>query len=538
MKKLIVISGGVVSGKSVLADKLNKCYQFEVIKTSDIIQRFMQEHIKRNRKSLQRQGNQLDIETNYNWIAEEVAREIKNNDHHNQVVLEGVRKPQQFDRILKQIGHRYVWHVHLSVASTTQKERFEASERTKDSGLRFEDAINDDSEREVSKLAQMADLVISTESCTEADVFCRVCAMLNLQSRTLERLVDVLIGGQYGSEGKGNIADYLSTEYQVLMRVGGPNAGHKVYEDPPYTHRSLPCGTRRQTVGQKLLIGPGAVIKPKSLLKEIRECEVEPKRLILDEQAMVITSEDIEWEEKNIERAIGSTAQGVGKAAARRIMYRLFDVRKCKLAKDLGMEFNELKEYLGSTEEHLEQAYAGGKKILLEGTQGTGLSLFHGDYPYVTSRDTTVSGCLSEAGIGPKRVNRIILVCRTYPIRVGGNSGNFSKEIDWVTVAKRSGYSVNELNQNEKGSVTGKPRRVGEFDWQQLRRSCLLNSPTDIAITFVDYLSKHNRKAIRFNQLTTETIKYVEDVEMVAGIPCSLIANGFDYKCVIDRRKW
>ena len=103
----------------------------------------------------------------------------------------------------------------------------------------------------------------------------------------------------------------------------------------------------------------------------------------------------------------------------------------CELAKDLGPEFRELKPYLGSTAERLEKAYARDEKILLEGTQGTGLSIFHGDYPSVTSRDTTVSGCLSEAGIGPRRVNRIVLVCRTYPIRVGGQSGDFSKEIDW-----------------------------------------------------------------------------------------------------------
>ena len=94
---------------------------------------------------------------------------------------------------------------------------------------------------------------------------------------------------------------------------------------------------------------------------------------------------------------------------------RFRDGRVCKLAKDLGPEFRELRPYLGSTAVRLEKAYACGEKILLEGTQGTGLSIFHGDYPSVTSRDTTVSGCLSEAGIGPRRVNRIVLVCRTYP---------------------------------------------------------------------------------------------------------------------------
>ena len=81
-------------------------------------------------------------------------------------------------------------------------------------------------------------------------------------------------------------------------------------------------------------------------------------------------------------------------------------------------------------------------------------------------------------------------------------------------------------------------RRVGEFDWQMLRRACHLNSPTDMALTFVDYLDRANRDAIRFDQLTPDTIKFVEDVESVSSVPCSLIGNRFDYKCVIDRRRW
>ncbi len=527
----------MASGKSVLADRLRAEFDCRVVKTSEIIRSQQSRRAKGNRRSLQRKGNELDRQTDYGWIADEVARRIRPGGGDSPVVLEGVRKPQQIDRILKRIRHRYVRHVHLSVDPVTQKGRFEASKRTKDADLPFEDAINDASEREVAELAAKADIVIRTERHTQADVFYRVSARLNLQSRSSDRLVDVLVGGQYGSEGKGNIADYLSPEYDVLMRVGGPNAGHKVYEDPPYTHISLPCGTRNDE-SQTLLIGPGAVIEPGWLLNEIRDCEVEVGRLIVDERAVLISPEDREWEEKHLKQEIGSTARGVGKATARRVTDRFRDARACRLAKDVGPEFNELRPYLGATGERLEKAYARGEKILLEGTQGTGLSMFHGDYPSVTSRDTTVSGCLSEAGIGPRRVNRIVLVCRTYPIRVGGQSGDFSKEIDWQTVSARSRIPVEELHGHEVGSVSGKRRRVGEFDWAMLRRACHLNSPTDVALTFADYLDKVNGEAIRFDQLTQETIKFVEDVEMVAGVPCSLIGNGFDYKCVIDRRRW
>ena len=536
--RLIVISGGMASGKSVLAQRLRADFDCRVVRTSEIIRRHQSPAAKGNRRSLQRKGNELDRKTEYGWIADEVAREIRPSDGGSPVVLEGVRKPKQIDRILDRIGHRHVRHVHLSVDTATQKERFKASKRVKDAGLAFEEAINDASEREVARLSDKADIVIRTERHTEEDVFCRVSARLNLRSRSSDQLVDVLVGGQYGSEGKGNIADYLSPEYGVLMRVGGPNAGHKVYEEPPYTHISLPCGTRRETESQDLLIGPGAVIEPIGLLREIRECAVEPSRLTVDEQVVVISSDDREWEEENLKREIGSTAQGVGKATARRVTHRFRDERACKLAKDLGPEFRELRPYLGSTAERLEKAYARGEKILLEGTQGTGLSIFHGGYPSVTSRDTTVSGCLSEAGIGPRRVNRVVLVCRTYPIRVGGRSGDFSKEIDWEAVSSRSGIPLDELHGHEVGSVSGNRRRVGEFDWEMLRRACHLNSPTDVALTFVDYLDRRNSDAIRFDQLAPDTIKFVEDVEMVAGVPCSLIGNRFDYKCVIDRRRW
>lgn len=533
--RLIVISGGTASGKTALAEQLGEGFGCQVVRTSQLIQALDQE-AGDDRLSLQRSGNRLDRRTGYRWIADEIAKVLLD-PNGVPVVLEGVRKAAQVDAIQEAIGHRYVRHVHLTIDRATQKQRYDASKRKKDSGLRFEDVIADPTERQIGHLAPRADMVIDTDRHTKRDVFSRVSARLNLQSRTLDRLVDVLIGGQYGSEGKGNIADYLSPEYAVLMRVGGPNAGHVVYEEPPYTHISLPCGTRRNDTAQ-LLIGPGAVIEPKLLLNEISDCAVEPGRLIVDEKAVLISPEDKCWEEENLKEGIGSTAQGVGMATARRITNRFRGENGCRLAKDVGSFLPELKPYIGSSLERLELAYAKGEKVQLEGTQGTGLSLFHGEYPSVTSRDTTVAGCLSEAGIGPGRVNRIVLVCRTYPIRVGGNSGDFSKEIDWATVSKRSGIPKSELLEHELGSRSGRRRRVGEFDWEMLRRSCHLNSPTDVALTFVDYFDKKNRDAIRFDQLTPDTIKFVEDVEIVTGVPCSLIANRFDYKCVIDRRRW
>jgi len=185
-----------------------------------------------------------------------------------------------------------------------------------------------------------------------------------------------------------------------------------------------------------------------------------------------------------------------------------------------------------------DQARVWGGGVLLEGTQGTSLSLHHGIYPWVTSRETSVAGCLADAGIASTRVRRVIMVCRTYPIRVGGPSGPMELEIEYEELARRSGIDIAELKKTETTTTTRRQRRLAEFDWEQLHRSTLLNGPTDIALTFVDYLSKANRDAFRFDQLKPETTRFIEEVERVSGVPVSLISTSFNWRNVIDRRSW
>jgi len=136
----------------------------------------------------------------------------------------------------------------------------------------------------------------------------------------------------------------------------------------------------------------------------------------------------------------------------------------------------------------------------------------------------------------------VILVTRTYPIRVESpsneTSGPMSQEITYEEVATRSGIKLEELKASEKGSVSNKQRRIGEFDWQLLRRAVELNSATDVALTFTDYLDVQNRDARRYEQLTPATIQFVEEVERVANIPVSLLTTRFDVRSVIDRRRW
>ena len=124
------------------------------------------------------------------------------------------------------------------------------------------------------------------------------------------------------------------------------------------------------------------------------------------------------------------------------------------------------------------------------------------------------------------------------PITDGQTSGPMEISITYEQLSERCGMPVEKLKAIEKTTTTGKQRRLAEFDWKQLRRSTLLNGPTDISLTFSDYISVKNQKAYRFEQLTPETLRFIEEVERVSGVPVSLISTNFGWRNVIDRRAW
>ncbi|AKT41796.1 adenylosuccinate synthetase [Chondromyces crocatus] len=532
-KRIIVLSGPVASGKTTLGDALIARYGFERLKTRDLIR--SSSKTAEERAALQEAGEALDRETDGKWVAQELSRVLSGPSRDATVIVDAVRIEKQIEAI-REIFGLHVIHVHVRAPGEVLANRY-AQRRGRVAELAsYDDVRANATERDVESLASIADVVIDTARCSEHDVVVRVASHLGLYGRGIERLVDVVVGGQFGSEGKGHIVSYLAPAYDLLVRVGGPNAGHTVYERPkPYTFHLLPSGTRHGSA--QLLLGPGAVIHTETLRKEIEECQVMPGRLFIDPQAMVIDSHDSALEAQMLTGAIGSTGQGVGVATSRKVL-RTAAAPAVQLARDVLA----LQPYLRSAREVLDDAFSEGRKILLEGTQGTGLSLHHGAYPYVTSRDTTVSGCLAEAGIAPSRVRKIIMACRAYPIRVqnpqGGSSGPLAGEIGWDEVARRSGLDAEELRSIEKTSTTRRDRRVGEFDWSLLRGAVSLNGPTDIALTFVDYIDRENKKARRFEQLTPETIRFVEEIERVASAPVSLITTRFDVRSIIDRRSW
>ncbi len=536
---IVALSGPVSSGKTTLAQRLAGRYGAVHLRTRELLITYAEatgQQLPVERAALQRYGQQLDKQTGGRWVVDGLSPTIANLDT-GIVIIDSIRIAEQLDALRHVFGRRLV-HVHLLAPQDILESRYQARRATSPVGelASYAKVAEDATEANIGTLAAEADAIIDTNRTRPDDVTVRCAAKLGLLPQLDERLVDVVVGGGFGSEGKGNVAYYLAPEYDVLVRVGGPNAGHIVPLDPPYTHQLLPSGTRANE-DALLVIGAGAVLNVDRLLAEIADCQVEVDRLCIDPQAMLIEEADRAGEAA-LQAQIGSTGQGVGCATARRILGRggpLDGFPAVRLAGTMSV----LAPYTQRRAvEVFADAFANHRRVLLEGTQGTGLSLYHGDYPSVTSRDTTVAGCLAEAGIAPHRLGHAVLVTRTYPIRVGGESGPMSQEIGWEAVADRSRIALKDILETEKGSVSGRQRRVSEFDWVLLRRAAEINGATDIALTFADYLDAENLQARRFDQLTRPTIEFIEEVEQVAGAPVTLVSTRFHQRSIIDRRAW
>lgn len=299
--------------------------------------------------------------------------------------------------------------------------------------------------------------------------------------------IAVLVGGQYGSEGKGAVVAHIANDYDVHVRVGSPNAGHTIYwNGEKHVMQSIPCGWINPNA--KIVIGRGALINIKQFMKELGHIlHYYPdfmSRLYIDAEAGILDEKFHEAEggtEGEMHRRIGSTGEGVGPARVARINRDLNEFRQFKhVAEELGIA----ECMVENTPRMIADEQDLGKNILIEGTQGSGLSLLHSHYPYCTSIDTNAAGIISEVGIAPARVTDVILVLRTYPIRVAGNSGPMKNEISWEELNMRMGVAIDP----EKTTVTKKVRRIAEWDDDLFRQSCILNEPTEFALTFADYI--------------------------------------------------
>ena len=483
-----------------------------------------------DRGELQRLGLSVGFQ-GADWIVDAVRLFARRSSAGKVAVVDAVRTLDQIAELRKAAAGAWrLLHVHLCGEHRELAARHRALRR--DQAGTWDQVMSSPTEAAAEALEAQADVVIDTTRATSADVAARVAARIGRTWPPRGGYVDVLVGGQWGSEGKGNLAFFMAPEYDLLVRVGAPNAGHKVRlpDGAVYTHRQLPSGTR--ATDSQLLLGAGAVIDVGILMREIADCGVSADRLAVDPRALIIEQGDVQ-RETGLRAAIGSTGTGGGAALARRI-----EQRGVPGAVRMARDIPELTPYVRESAAVLEEARAQGGRVFIEGTQGTGLSVLHGSFPHVTSRDTTVASLLAEVGVPPQLLRRVVAAFRAYPIRVGGESGPMGREITWDLVAQRSGLPATLVKDAELGSVSGNPRRVAEFSWTQLRESARLNGATDIALTFADYIDARNRSARRFSQLTDETIGFINEMESVAGAPVSLISASFDVHGPIDRRTW
>lgn len=326
-------------------------------------------------------------------------------------------------------------------------------------------------------------------------------------------MVDVLLGLQYGDEGKGKIVDSIAEKYDIVARfAGGCNAGHTlVFNGQKHVLHLIPSGIFHDCMN---VIGNGCVIDPVNLMGEIKELEemgidVKSKLYISDKAHITLPIHkhlDKQLEDAKGDKKIGSTLKGIGPTYTSKIGrdgYRMSDfigasaevieeiVRKGIAPSFSLAENKEIYDYIASilalvnynvinTEKYLNQALKDGKNILAEGAQGTLLDIDFGTYPYVTSSNTCIGGVITGLGVPPQSIKNVIGITKAYCTRVG--SGPFITE-ETGDVGEKIRTAGNEF-----GSTTGRPRRCGWLDLVELEYSCMINGVTELNIMKLDVL--------------------------------------------------
>ncbi len=337
----------------------------------------------------------------------------------------------------------------------------------------------------------------------------------------------IIIGAQWGDEGKGRVVDYLATQADIVARFsGGDNAGHTIYLDGQvFKLHLIPSGILHpQSV---CVLGNGMVINPVNLVKEIdylRELgvEVTPERLLISSKAHLITpahvAQDAAQEAARGDQKLGTTLRGIGPAYLDKIGRRglragqMEDVETFADAVEEGMRAMQdelartgladaismkssvqeyvdaaerLRPFIADTTVYLHQQLKQEARVLCEGAQGTLLDIDHGSYPFVTSSSPSVGGALTGLGFGPKFVDRVVGVTKAFSTRVG--SGAMPTELHGELGDRLRGTGSNFWD--EFGTTTGRPRRCGWLDVVMLRYAAAVNGFTELVVTKLDILS-------------------------------------------------
>jgi adenylosuccinate synthase len=327
----------------------------------------------------------------------------------------------------------------------------------------------------------------------------------------------IILGAFWGDEGKGKIISYLALNDKLdfCVRTGSVNAAHTVWlNGKRYALHMVPAAFIYEKC--RLLVAAGANVHLGRLLEEVESTNVNG-RMGIDQNASIIEEKhSIQDKTSAVNKGIGTTGWGVGPAVEERAR------RTAKLAKDIP----ELKPFLTDSVKEVNDGLDAGKKVLLEGTQGFMLSLFHGTYPYVTSRDTGASAIASEAGVGPTRVDDVLIVYKSFMTRVGAGSlpGEITKE-----EAKKRGWF-------ETAAGTGRDRRSAPFNFELARKNAKINGATLAALTKLDCMFPECRSAKEFDDLSVNAKQFVREIEEKTGIPLVLIGTGPEALDIIDRR--
>jgi len=328
----------------------------------------------------------------------------------------------------------------------------------------------------------------------------------------------VIAGAFWGDEGKGKIVSYLALKdkLDVCVRTGSVNAAHTVWlEGKRYALHMVPAAFVYEKC--RLLIGAGANINIAMFLEEVEATNVK-NRIGIDHQASIIEEKHSTQDKTSAHlKGLGTTGWGVGPAIEERVR------RTAKLAKDIP----ELQPYLTDVAAEVNTAIDAGKKVLLEGTQGILLSLFHGTYPYVTGRDTSASAICSEAGVGPTKVDNVLIVFKSFMTRVG--TGSLPEELTKEEAVKRGWF--------ETAAGTGRERRSAPFNFELAKKAVIINGAIQAALTKLDVLYPDCKSARIYNELPQEAKQFINEIEKQTGIPVMLVGTGPEALDIIDRRK-
>jgi adenylosuccinate synthase len=366
--------------------------------------------------------------------------------------------------------------------------------------------------------------------------------------------ITVLLGAQWGDEGKGRIVDALASEADIVARYnGGDNAGHSITIGNQVVKLHLiPSGIFRKTCVN--VIGNGVVLNPRNLLKEMAEVraagiDITSENLKISQAAHVILPGHVALDaaKESAGGGIGTTQRGIGFAyrdKAERTGIRVGSMTDPErfadavyehtervntvLERDFGRDkldsralaaeyveaAQQLKPYLANTFEIMRDALANKKRILAEGAQAVLLDLDHGTYPYVTSSNATIGGVMTGLAVPPQAIHRVVGVVKGFTTRVG--AGAFPTELQGELALRLRGTGSNPWD--EYGSTTGRPRRVGWLDAVALRYAAQINGMTEIAVTKLDILTGLERLniAVGYNYKGEQLNTFPQDVEVLA----------------------